>query len=63
MTVYERAVQAVREAMDSLYDAVMVYDPNAEYSDEQVLLIAAQTLGQAMPAIETAIEALDEVPE
>ena len=47
MTVYERAVNAVREAMDSLYDAVMVYDPNAEYSDDQILLI----LGRRCPQL------------
>lgn len=53
----------VREALDSLHEAVSVYDPNANYSEEQVLIIATQVLSQAAPSIELAIEALDGLGE
>lgn len=57
------AMAVVREALDSLHEAISVYDPNADYSADQVLIIATQVLGEAAPSIELAIEALDGLGE
>ena len=57
------AMAVVREALDSLYEAALVYDPNADYSAEQVLILATQILGEAAPSIEAAMEALDGLGE
>ena len=57
------AMAVVREALDSLHEAISVYDPNADYSSEQVLIIATQVLSQAAPSVSTAIEALEGLGE
>lgn len=57
------AMAVVREALDSLHEALSVYDPNADYSEEQVLILATQVLSQAAPSVNAAIEALDGLGE
>ena len=57
------AMAIVREALDSLHEALSVYDPNADYSEEQVLILATQVLSQAAPSVSAAIEALDGLGE
>lgn len=57
------AMAVVREALDSLHEALSVYDPNADYSKEQVLILATQVLSQAAPSVNAAIEALDGLGE
>lgn len=57
------AMAVVREALDSLHEAVSVYEPNADYSAEQVLIIATQILSEAAPSIELAMEALEGLGE
>lgn len=53
----------VRAALDSLHEAISVYDPTADYSAEQVLILATQVLGEAAPSIELAMEALNGLGE
>lgn len=53
----------MREALDSLHEAVSVYDPNADYSADQVLILATQILSEAAPSIELAMKALDGLGE
>lgn len=57
------AIFAVRTALNELKEAISVYDPNADYSSEQVLIIATQVLSQAAPSVNTAIEALNRLGE
>lgn len=57
------AMAVVREALDELKEAISVYDPNADYSEDQVLMIAMQVLSQAAPSVNTAIEALEGLGE
>lgn len=57
------AMVVVRAALDSLHEALSVYDPNADYSEEQVLILATQVLSQAAPSVSAAIEALDGLGE
>lgn len=60
---FVEAMAVVRAALGSLHEAVSVYDPNADYSAEQVLILATQVLGEAAPSIELAMEALNGLGE
>lgn len=60
---FREAAQMTREALAAMKKHVDIFDPDADYSDEQVMLVAAQILGGIMPSIETAIEALDRLGE
>lgn len=57
--LFKIAMGDVKRALDSLYEAVQIYDPQANYSDEQILLIATQVLGAAYPSMVIATEAID----
>ena len=60
---FVETMAVVRAALDGLYDAILVYDPNADYSPEQVLILATQILSQAAPSVNAAITALDGLGE
>lgn len=60
---YKIAVYRTRQALVAMKTHTDIFDPHADYSDDQVMLIAAQILGGMMPAIETAMEALDRLGE
>lgn len=60
---FVETMAVVRAALDGLYDAMSIYDPNADYSPEQVLIIATQVLSQAAPSVNAAITALDGLGE
>ena len=60
---FTEAMAVVREALDGLYNAVSIYDPNADYSPQQVLILATQILSTSAPSVNTAIEALDGLGE
>lgn len=60
---YRIAVYRTRQALVAMKKYTDIFDPDADYSDEQVMLVAAQILGGIMPSIETAIEALDRLGE
>jgi hypothetical protein len=60
---FREAALCTREALAAMKKYADIFDPDADYSDEQIMIIAAQILGGIMPSIETAIEALDGLGE
>lgn len=60
---YKVAVYRTRQALTTMRELTDLFDPNADYSDEQVLLIAAQILGGIAPSVNLAIEALNRLGE
>lgn len=60
---FREAAMRTREALAAMKKYTDLFDPDADYSDEQIMLIAGQILGGIAPSIETAIAALDRLGE